>query len=149
LTSRFKKLGIAEANSDYDVDGWDAAVKAVAIANVLMGADARPIDVDRQGIREVTAEDLKSAAHDAMAVRLIARGQQSEDGVRLSVAPELVPFASMLGSASGSSNALVLMTDLMGEITIFEKDPGVEQTAYALLSDMIRIHEETRRSATP
>ena len=146
--SEARRLGIAEANSDYDVDGWDAAVKAVAIANVLMGADARPIDVDRQGIREVTAEDLKSAARDAMAVRLIARGQQSEDGVRLNVAPELVPLASMLGSASGSSNALVLVTDLMGEIAIFEKDPGVEQTAYALLSDMIRIYEETRRSAT-
>jgi homoserine dehydrogenase len=138
-----RKMGIAEANSDYDVDGWDAAVKAVAIANVLMGADARPGDVDRRGIRQVTAGDLNSAARAGCSVRLIARGERSESGVKLTVAPELVKLSSTFGGLSGSTNALTLKTDLMGEISIIETDPGVEQTAYALLSDMIRIHEES------
>lgn len=144
-----RRRGIAEADSDHDVDGWDAAVKAVAIANVLMGADARPNTVDRRGIREITADDLKSAAREGSAVRLVARGERSEGGVKLSVAPELVRLSSTLGCASGSSNVLVLKTDLMGEIAIFETEPGVEQTAYALLSDMIRIHLRTAPARDP
>jgi homoserine dehydrogenase len=139
-----RRLGIAEANSDYDIDGWDAAVKAVAIANVLMGADARPADVERRGIREVTAADVQAAAQQGLALRLIASGEHTEGGLRLRVAPERVSIASPLGSAQGATNALVLKTDLMGDLTIVETDPGVEQTAYALLSDLLRIRAEMR-----
>lgn len=141
-----QRLGIAEANADYDIDGWDAAVKAVALANVLMNADARPADVAREGIRKVTVKDLESAAASGMVIRLIARGQRSGDVVKLSVNPERVPLSSALGSVRGTSNVLVLDTDLMGEIAIVENDPGIEQTAYALLSDMIRIRESARRT---
>ena len=137
-----QRLGIAEANADYDIDGWDAAMKAVALANVLMSADARPLDVAREGIRNIRVEDLKDAARSGMAIRLVARGKLAADGVKLSVAPESVPLTSALGSVSGTSNVLAIETDLMGEIAIVEKDPGVEQTAYALLSDFIRIHKE-------
>lgn len=134
-----QRLGIAEADAAYDIDGWDAAVKAVALANVLMDSASRPADVDRKGIRAVKLEDLKSAATAGMALRLVARGKQTPNGVKLTVAPEAVPASSVLGSVRGTSNALVLETDLMGDIAIVETDPGVEQTAYALLSDMINI----------
>lgn len=136
-----KRLGIAEADSDYDIDGWDAAVKAVALANVLMNADARPATVAREGIRSIRADDIREAARSGMAIRLIARGERSTSGVKLTVAAERVPLSSALGSARGTSNVLVLETNLMGEIAIVETDPGVEQTAYALLTDMIGIHE--------
>jgi len=79
-----------------------------------------------------------------MTVRLVARGKQTAGGVTLTVTPEKVPLASVLGSVRGTSNALVLETDLMGEITIVEIDPGVEQTAYALLSDMISTRKGMR-----
>jgi homoserine dehydrogenase len=136
-----QRLGIAEANADYDIDGWDAAVKAVALANVLMRADTRPAQVDRRGIRGITPRHLKSAAEKDCAIRLVARASVSADGVKLSVAPETVPASSPLGAAKGRSNVLVLRTDLMGELAIFEIDPGIEQTAYALLSDLLLIHE--------
>jgi homoserine dehydrogenase len=136
--------GIAEANADYDIDGWDAAVKAVALANVLMDSDSRPSDVRREGIRGIEVEDLKSATAAGMAVRLVARGNRTSNGVELTVAPEKVPLASVLGSVRGTSNALVLETDLMGEIAIVETDPGVAQTAYALLSDLISIRKGMR-----
>jgi homoserine dehydrogenase len=135
-------LGIAEANADYDIEGWDAAVKAVVLANVLMNANARPSEVERYGILDITSEDLKSAAAAGNAVRLIARADRLRGGLKLSVGPELVPLASPLAGARGASNVLVIKTDLMGEIAIIETDPGVEQTAYALLSDLLRIHEE-------
>ena len=136
-----RRRGIAEANADHDIDGWDAAMKAVALANVLMDADARPIDVARQGIRSVTAQDLADAARSGKAIRLVARGTNSPSGVILTVAPESVPLNSPLGCARGTTNALMIETDLMGEIAIVENDPGIDQTAYALLSDLIRIRQ--------
>lgn len=136
-----QRRGIAEADADYDIDGWDAAVKAVALANVLMDSDLRPADVDREGIRRITVEDLRSATASGMALRLVARAKQTTGGVKLTVAPEQVSLGSVLGSVLGTSNALVLETDLMGEIAIIETDPGVDQTAYALLSDMISISQ--------
>ncbi|MFL6275822.1 MAG: homoserine dehydrogenase [Blastocatellia bacterium] len=138
------RRGIAEADADYDIDGWDAAVKAVALANVLMHADARPMDVARQGIREITVKQLRQASDQGGAIRLLARGERTARGVRLSVAPEALPLNSPLGAARGASNAVTLKTDLMGELTITEDDPGVEQTAYALLSDLLRIYSSTK-----
>ena len=137
-----RRRGIAEANAGYDIDGWDAAVKTVALANVLMNADARPTDVVREGISKIKTEDLESAAQSGMAVRLISRGRRIGKHVKLSVAPERVPLSSALGSVRGTSNVLVLETDLMGEIAIVENDPGIQQTAYALLSDLLTIHED-------
>ena len=136
-----QRLGIAEADSAYDIDGWDAAVKAVALANVLMGADTRPAQVDRRGIRGITPGQLKAAAEKDCAIRLVARTVVSADGLKLSVAPEAVPLSSPLGAAKGMSNVLLLRTDLMAELAIFEIDPGIEQTAYALLSDLLLIHQ--------
>jgi len=136
-----QKLGIAEANADYDIDGWDAAVKATALANVLFNVDLRPSDVDRQGIRGITIETVEKATRNSQALRLISRGVKSDSGVSLNVGLESVARESALGSVRGTSNVIVLETDLMGEIAVFEYDPGVKQTAYALLSDLINVHE--------
>jgi homoserine dehydrogenase len=139
-----RRLGIAEANADYDIEGWDTSVKAVALANVLMDAEARPADVARRGIRGIGVDQLRDASARRCAIRLTARGEKFADGVRLSVGPEAVPKASPFGAARGSTNALTLKTDLMGELTMIETNPGVEQTAYALLSDLLRIHQVSR-----
>jgi homoserine dehydrogenase len=140
------RRGIAEANADFDIDGWDAAVKAVALANALMEAEARPTDVVRRGIRGITVEQLRDAVAAGCAIRLIARGERTASGARLSVAPEVLPLASPLGSPRGSSNALTLKTDLMGELTVIETDPGVEQTAYALLTDLLKVTSDQERA---
>ena len=136
-----QRRGIAEANADYDVDGWDAAMKTVALANVLMNAEARPAGVERSGIRDISIKDVEAAAVSGKVIRLVARADRSGNGVSLVVRPELVSRASVFGSLGGTSNALVIKTDLMGEIAVVENDPGVEQTAYALLSDLISVHK--------
>jgi homoserine dehydrogenase len=139
--SEAQSRGIAEANADYDIDGWDAAMKAVVLTNVLMGGQAHPSQVTRQGIRNVTARDLNEAARSGKSIRQIARSARTSEGIEITVLLEEVPAASALGSVRGTSNVLLLETDLMGEIGIVENDPGVEQTAYALLSDLLRIRE--------
>src|SRR4030095_1322954 len=142
-----QRRGIAEANSEYDIDGWDAAVKATVLANVLFGADLRPKVVDRQGIRGITFEAIEAAARNSQALRLVARGVKANSSVNLKVGLESVAKDSVLGSLRSTSNALVLVTYLMGEIAIVESDPGVKQTAYALLSDLIHIHESVKQKS--
>lgn len=139
-----RRLGLVEASADYDIDGWDAAVKAIALANVLMDAGTGSREVYREGIRNVTCDQLREAAQEGFAVRLIARATRSPDGLMITVAPERVPAASPPGCVRGTSNVLVIETDLMGELAIFEIDPGIDQTAYALLSDMLGVWEEIR-----
>ena len=136
-----KRLGIVEANADYDLDGWDAAVKTVALANVLMSSDVRPQAVERRGIREITEADVALAAQTGNVIRLVSRARVTDCGLKLSAMPERIPLASLLGSARGTTNVLMIETDLMGEIAVFEHEPGVRQTAYALLSDFISIHQ--------
>ncbi|MBV8828265.1 MAG: hypothetical protein JO108_03460 [Acidobacteriaceae bacterium] len=132
-------LGIAEADPSYDLEGWDAAAKAAAIANVLMDARATPSDVERRGIGDITPDDLIDLAQNHKTMIPIARGELAAGGLRLQVRPEVVDDTDLLAGASGSSNLLLLHTDLMGTIGIISINPGVDQTAYGLFSDLIDI----------
>jgi homoserine dehydrogenase len=134
-------LGIAEADPSNDLEGWDAAVKGCAIANGLMGASVRPSQVSRRGVAGLTGSAVRRALRARMRTRLVARGERRGRRVRVSVAPERVPFGDPL-SGSGPDAALVLETDLMGEIGVFERGATVDQTAYALLSDLIHVIRE-------
>jgi homoserine dehydrogenase len=140
-----RKSGIVEADPEHDIDGWDATVKAVSLANVLMGTDARPRDVERRGIRNLSAEEVRGAAEEGLAIRLVARAEIASGKLMIRVGPERLPRESLLGAIRGTSNVLVLQTDLMGELAVVEYDPGIEQTAYALLADLIRVHEDMLR----
>jgi homoserine dehydrogenase len=133
-----QRLGIAEANADYDIDGWDAVLKAKALANVLMNAEDNAVEIHRLGIRSVTAEQLAAAKREGFALRLIARASLEPGRVTISVAPERVASSSILAVTS-TSNVLVLLTDLMGELALLETEPGLRQTAYALLSDLLHL----------
>jgi len=131
-------LGIAEADPRNDLEGWDAAVKACALANALMGASVRPAQVRRRGILAVTANDVRRALRSGQRIRLVARGERTRRPVRVRVEPERIPLGDPL-SGSGPDAALVLQTDLMGEIGVFERGADVDQTAYALLSDLLEV----------
>jgi len=134
-------LGIAEADPGNDLEGWDGAVKGCAIANGLMGASVRPSQVRRRGIVGLTTGDARRAVRAGTRLRLVVRGVRQGRRVRVSVAPERIPFGDPL-SGSGPDAALVLETDLMGEIGVFERGATVDQTAYALLSDLIQVVRE-------
>jgi homoserine dehydrogenase len=134
-------LGIAEADPTNDLEGWDAAVKGCALANALMGGSVRPSQVRRRGIAGLTTGDARRAVRAGTRLRLVVQGVRQGRRVRVSVAPERIPFGDPL-SGSGPDAALVLEIDLMGEIGVFERGATVDQTAYALLSDLIQVVRE-------
>lgn len=134
-------LGIAEADPRSDLEGWDAAVKGCALANALMGGSVRPTHVRRRGIALLTTLDARRAVRAGTRLRLVVRGLRRKGRVRVTVGPERIPFGDPL-SGSGPDAALVLETDLMGEIGVLERGATVDQTAYALLSDLLRIADE-------
>jgi homoserine dehydrogenase len=131
-------LGIAEADARNDLDGWDAAVKGCALANALMDAAVRPSRVSRRGIAGLRGPALRQALRRGRRVRLVVRGERADGRVRVKVGPERIPLGDPL-SAPGPDAALVLSTDLMGEIGVLERGGSVEQTAYGLLSDLVEV----------
>jgi homoserine dehydrogenase len=138
--------GVAEADPRHDLEGWDAAVKACALANALMGADVRPGQVERRGILGLTPADVRRARAQGGRLRLIARAEFQGRRVRVTVAPETVPADDVLVS-SGADGVVVLRTDLMREVGFWEGAGGVDQTAYALLSDLVAVAEARRAGA--
>jgi homoserine dehydrogenase len=148
--------GIAEADASLDVDGWDAAAKAAALANVFLGADLTPHEVDRAGISASTAPLALEARAAGRRLKLVARGWRKGRRAAARVAPESLPGDDLLARLEGQQNALVLQTDLLEEIAIVQRGGGLAQTAYALLSDLITIARATppaqrsaRRRRTP
>ncbi len=109
-----------------------------------MDANKNPQEVARKGIREVTKADIDAAAKKGKKVKLIASAKPVRDSVELSVSPQLVGPDSPLWSVDGTSSALTIKTDLMGDLTIIEGSGDITQTAYALFSDLILTVEAIR-----
>jgi homoserine dehydrogenase len=131
--------GIAEADASLDVDGWDAAAKAAALANVLLEGRLTPQEVERTGIGGLTGAAVREAAARGRRIKLVASGTRRGEGVTARVAPEELPAGDLLATLRDQQNALVLDTDLLGEFSIVQLGGGLTQTAYALLSDLVAL----------
>jgi len=138
--------GIAEADPSLDVDGWDAAAKTAALANVLMGATLTPARVDRRGIGPSTAAEIEAARKAGRRMKLVASARVGPGGVDARVAPTAVVSSDLLASLQGQQNAVILDTDLLGEIAVVQLGAGLTQTAYGLLSDSLTISRDAGRS---
>ena len=135
-----QRLGVAEADPSYDLDGWDATVKVCALMNALMDADVRPSMIERAGIGAVTTDDLRATAAAGAALKLVAEAWEARDGTPHGrVALKTLPLSDPLATLSGTSNMLILKTDTMGELAIGEYDGGTAQTAYGVLADILHI----------
>ncbi len=132
-------MGVAEADAGFDIDGWDSAAKAAALANVLMDAGTTPQKVERQGIRAITTAEVVALAAEHKTVLLVSRGELDGNTVRLQVRPEILPQSDLMATARGTSNLILFHTDLMGSVGTVAIQPGVEQTAYGLFSDLVDI----------
>ena len=143
--ARMQAAGVAEADSSLDVDGWDAAAKAAALANVLLDANLTPHDVRREGIGPAHAARCRQAVADGRRLKLVAHAIRSADGVTVAVDLQELPAADPLAMVDGQANALELDTWPTGRIVVTQRDGGLEKTAYALLSDLITVANRIRR----
>ncbi len=132
-----QQIGLAETDPSGDVDGWDAAIKVAALVTVLMGLPLKPDEVDRTGIRGITAEMIADARSKGKRWKLVCTAERDGNKVKGRVAPELVEPSSPLHSVEGSSSIVEFHTDTLSSLGIVEGNPGPETTAYGLLADFL------------
>jgi homoserine dehydrogenase len=132
-----QSIGIAETDPSGDIDGWDAAIKAAAISNVIMGIPLKPDDVEREGIRSITPEMILEARAAGERWKLVCTGRYEDGKFIARVKPRRVRPTSPLFSINGTSSFVQFETDVLPGLGIVEGDPSPDTTAYGLLADLI------------
>lgn len=134
-----KSKGYVEADESLDLDGFDAAAKLVILANWIMGMKVTMPDIKRTGIRKVTSEDVKKAAKNNAAIKLIASCNKE-----LIVSPREIPIDDPL-CVNGTLNAISFTSEHSGTQTIIGRGAGGTETASAILRDLLDIRKEILR----
>jgi homoserine dehydrogenase len=135
-----QEIGIAEADPALDIDGWDSAIKTVILANVLMGADLRPPDVAREGIRNITLDEVQAASITGQRIKLVCEAIRQPDGsVSAQVGPRRLPASDLFASITDATSVVDYYSDMIPRLTIIEHNPSPVTTAYGMLVDMINI----------
>lgn len=136
-----QRIKLAEADPSMDVDGWDGAAKICALANILMDAGLNPGMVKVRSIAGITAEDIEKARKDNCKIKYLCTAERNKASgqVELAVKPGFVRLDDPFASVNGTSAAITLYTDLAGEISIIQTNPGILQTAYGIYSDLITL----------
>lgn len=134
-----QRVGLAEADPSFDLDGWDAAAKAAVLANVLMDADITPAKVQRENVSMEAMRRMQAALHPGQVLRQVAEGRADGGSVRCVVRLEALPATHPFAQVRGTRNILTLQTDTMRDVTIQEDECTPRQTAFGLLSDLIAV----------
>jgi len=130
-------VGLAETDPAADVDGWDAAIKVAALISVLMDIPFTPQQVDRTGIRNITPKMIADAKSQGQRWKLVCSAERLGASANGRVAPELVSPDSPLYRVDGATSIVQFKTDVLGDLSITEKDPTPDCTAYGLLADFV------------
>jgi len=131
--------GIAEPNPELDVDGWDAAVKLLLIANSVLGIDLRLRDMKVRGISRISPGLLLRAKQEGRSLKLIAKIKRSRGFWRATVSPEIIDQSHPLFGVNGTNKGIAFLTDTMGSITVTGGKSDPRGAAAALLKDIIDI----------
>ncbi len=138
-----QRLGYAEADPTLDVDGSDAAHKLAVLAQIAFGVAARPHEIERQGIDQIEAMDIRFAGELGYVIKLLAEAWASPNGttgkatVALHVAPVMVRKTDMLAQVRGAYNAIQLIGDVVGETLYQGPGAGMMPTASSVVADLI------------
>jgi homoserine dehydrogenase len=144
--ARAQALGLAETDPASDIDGFDAAVKIAALAAVLMDAPIDPGTIQRQGIRNLAAEQIRIARDSGTPYKLMCRAWRTDTGVVACVRPEQVHGSSPYAHVNGTSSIVRFNTDLLPGMSVVEHEPTPLTTAYGMLADFISIARCAPRS---
>jgi homoserine dehydrogenase len=134
-----QKLGYAESDPSFDVDGIDAAHKLAILAALAFG---RPVDfsaVHVEGIRRVSALDIAFAGELGYRIKLLGLARQTEAGIETRVHPCMVPQGSPLARVDGVFNAVVAEGDFVGRVMLEGRGAGAGPTASAVVADLVDV----------
>ncbi len=136
-------LGYAEADPSADVDGFDAAAKAAILAGLAFHTRVTAADVHREGISEVSAADVASAAAMDCTVKLLAICERGGTGAGESVAvrvhPAMIPTSHPLAGVGDAFNAVYVEAEAAGSLMFYGRGAGGEPTASAVLGDLVAV----------
>jgi homoserine dehydrogenase len=104
-----------------------------------MDARTNPQAIPTRGITRLTPDRIRSVNRDGKTVRLVSRAKRTERGISLRVRAEVLDKTDLLACVQGTSNLLLLHTDLMGTVGTVSLSPGVEQTAYGVFIDLVDV----------
>ncbi|MHC8350431.1 homoserine dehydrogenase [Pseudomonas sp. RT4P38] len=145
--SKAQDLGYAEADPTADIEGHDVRLKVVILANELLDAKLKVSDVTCSGISSLDLGDIEKARQDGARWKLIGAAMRHADGaISASVEPRLLKHDHPLAGISGATNAVSFTSVLLGTVTVSGPGAGRMETAFALLSDIISIHQSVARN---
>ena len=134
-----QRLGYAEADPTFDIEGVDAAHKATIMSAIAFGI---PVQFDKayvEGITRLSASDIRYAEQLGYRIKLLGIAKRREGGVELRVHPSLVPSKRLIANVEGAMNAVVVQADAVGTTLYYGKGAGSEPTASAVIADLVDI----------
>ncbi len=134
-----QRLGYAEADPTFDIEGVDAAHKATLMSAIAFGI---PVQFDKayvEGITKLCAVDIRYAEQLGYRIKLLGITKRTDKGVELRVHPSLVPAKRLIANVEGAMNAVVVHGDAVGTTLYYGKGAGSEPTASAVIADLVDI----------
>ena len=134
-----QRLGYAEADPTFDIEGVDAAHKATIMSAIAFGI---PVQFDKayvEGITRLSASDIRYAEQLGYRIKLLGIAKRREGGVELRVHPSLVPSKRLIANVEGAMNAVMVQADAVGTTLYYGKGAGSEPTASAVIADLVDI----------
>jgi homoserine dehydrogenase len=139
-----QRLGYAEADPSFDIDGVDAAHKLAILTSVAFGTEVDFDGVYVEGIRHISALDIEYAAELGFRIKLLGLARPTEHGIEQRVHPCMVPRTTPIASVEGVFNAVMVEGDFCGRIMLEGRGAGAEPTASAVVADLLDIAAERR-----
>ncbi|MFZ5525406.1 MAG: homoserine dehydrogenase [Pseudomonadota bacterium] len=134
-----QRLGYAEADPTFDIEGVDAAHKATLLGSIAFGI---PVQFDKahvEGITKLSATDIKYAEQLGYRIKLLGIARRRDNGIELRTHPTLVPMRRLIANVEGAMNAVLVQGDAVGTTMYYGKGAGSEPTASAVVADLVDI----------
>lgn len=134
-----QRLGYAEADPTFDIEGFDTAHKLALLTSLAFGTEIAGDDIYVEGITRITLDDVRAADELGYRIKLLGVAQQTDTGIEQRVHPTMVPKASAIAQIDGVTNAVAVQADAVGLITLAGPGAGGDATASAVISDVADI----------
>ncbi len=134
-----QRLGYAEADPTFDIEGVDAAHKLTIMASIAFGIPVQLSKAHVEGITKLQATDIRYAEQLGYRIKLLGITKRTAGGIELRVHPTLIPSARLLANVEGAMNAVQLRGDAVGDTLYYGKGAGSEPTASAVIADLVDI----------